>query len=408
MKLTCESLANYNTRTLFLEEDENGREVYHYLLKDGKLIGDSLVYPNPKIFLVKEERLINPIEETTMSLKNLKSKSEFECPSSFSQVFELPVFYFIYNTDNYFHFLYDSLPYLHSYLHLKKTIKNLKLLMSYPHENATTNYKFVNEALDLLGIQRSDIEIVNPKTLYREIYISSSYTHGKCSNLPPRKEVYSFFKNINVFNKNAKETPKKIYISRRSWKHGNYENIGTNYTLRRKLKNEDQLVEELSNRDFVEIFTETLTLSESIRHFQNAEIIVGAIGGGLANSLFCRRNTKLVAIISPTFLDINSRFAYAFGDVQTLYVMNTSHVETGKFKRYMRVKTLDNKVGEISEVNEESCVVNFSRNEVAGWNASASYSSETFSYDDIMPLDQGLNSEWIVDINDVISKVELE
>ena len=39
------------------------------------------------------------------------------------------VYFFIYNTENYYHFIYDSLPYLYCFLKLRKTYKNIKLLM---------------------------------------------------------------------------------------------------------------------------------------------------------------------------------------------------------------------------------------------------------------------------------------
>ena len=40
-----------------------------------------------------------------------------------------PLFFFIYNTDNYFHFLYDSLPYLISFFELKKYLIFINILL---------------------------------------------------------------------------------------------------------------------------------------------------------------------------------------------------------------------------------------------------------------------------------------
>ena len=67
-----------------------------------------------------------------MSLKNLNSNKEFELDRNIivDEVND-PVFFFIYNTDNYYHFIYDTLPYLITYNHLKSDISNLKLLMNY-------------------------------------------------------------------------------------------------------------------------------------------------------------------------------------------------------------------------------------------------------------------------------------
>ena len=132
--------------------------------------------------------------------------------------------------------------------------------MNYSNSTMNEFYKFVSEFLDLLGIKESDILIVDKNTEYKNVYISSSYTHGHDSNLPPRKEIYSLYNDIvNIARDKYKlDTPKKIYISRRTWLHNNFSNIGTNYTTRRRLINEDELVEKLTKKGFVEVFTENL------------------------------------------------------------------------------------------------------------------------------------------------------
>ena len=61
--------------------------------------------------------------------------------------------------DNYFHFVYDTLPYLISFFELKKEIPNLKLLMNYPNFQKNKFYTFVNEFLEILNIMSTDIKI---------------------------------------------------------------------------------------------------------------------------------------------------------------------------------------------------------------------------------------------------------
>jgi hypothetical protein len=208
--------------------------------------------------------------------------------------------------------------------------------------------------LTILQISENDIEILDEHTIYDILYVSTSYTHDVDSNLPPREEIYQLYKDIVdiVKLKNDKiETPKKIYISRRSWVHGDLSNIGTNYTTRRKLVNEDELVEKLEKEGYTEIFTENLTTIEKILYFANATHVVGAIGGGISNVLFSPKETKLEAIVSPSFLDVNYRFKYSLDCVDVIYNYNTKHVEEGEFKTYMRVKTKDNKIiGEIEKI----------------------------------------------------------
>ena len=81
--------------------------------------------------------------------------------------------------------------------------------------------------------------------------------------------------------------------------------------------NEDELVEILVRNGYVEVFTESLSTVDKIKLFYNAESIVGAIGGGICNVLFSKDSTNLLALISPTFLDVNSRFIFSLNNVNT-------------------------------------------------------------------------------------------
>jgi len=388
------------------EKDINGREINIYKLKDSIATGHSLFYPN--ILLKSENKLILPLLERTMSLKcntiYEKTNMEYDYISVGNyKKYHDPIFFFIYNTDNYFHFLYDSLPYLISYLELKKEINNLKLLMQYPNESKNTFYKFVNEMLELLNINKNDIILVDPNTIYSEIYISTSYTHDIDSNLPPRQEIYDLYKTLvnNVkMNFSLKETPKKIYVSRRTWLHNDYSNIGTNYTCRRKFCNEDEFVEKLLNEDYVEVFTEKLSTIEKILYFSNATHVIGAIGGGISNVLFSNSNLYLEAIISPTFLDVNSRFKYSLEKVNVNYNYNTKHIETNEFKTYMRVITKDKRiVGEIEKITNNKLLVSYTDGSNTGWNSENIYKKIELYKKDVDKLDNGLNSPWELIIN---------
>jgi hypothetical protein len=233
------------------------------------------------------------------------------------------------------------------------------------------------------------------------VYISTSYTHDFDSNLPPRNEIYEFYNNIVNLVKSQYQninSPKKIYISRRSWIHGNLANIGTNYTSRRKLVNEDDLVNILNDMGYVEVFTETMSTVEKILLFANAEKVIGAIGGGLCNVLFSSKETNLIALISPCFLEINERFKYSFKNVNTIYFNDTRHTETTYFKKYMRVK-FDKFVGEIIEVDNNKITVAYSDSKVTGWNIDVSFKTKIIKNNDCIKLDDGLNSSWVIDLN---------
>jgi hypothetical protein len=388
------------------EKDENGREISIYKMNNCNATGISLYYPN--VLLQESNILVLPLLERTMSLGTgtiyERSGMTFNSNNNNNDITNYentPLFFFIYNTDNYFHFLYDTLPYLISYMDLKKTIPNLKLLMQYPNEQRQTFYPFVLELLELIDIHKNDIVLVNSNTIYKEVYISTSYTHDFDSNLPPRKEIYDFYKIFveKVTQKQTqsqKETPKKIYVSRRTWLHNDFNNIGTNYTMKRRMVNEDEYVDYLIQNGYTEVFTEKLTTVEKILYFSNATHVIGAIGGGISNVLFSPKTTKLEAIVSPTFLDVNKRFRYSLDCVDVYYNMNTSHVETDEFKMYMRVKTKDI-IGEIERIDCGNLIISYTDGTNTGWNSQCKYKQMTLSKKEVERLDNGLNSLWKLD-----------
>lgn len=392
--------------SIVLYEKENGREIRIYKLLDCMASGIQLYYPNTLLYSNKQ--LILPILERTMSLKSgtvyEKMGMKFDCGimDYNNEVCETPVFFFIYNTDNYFHYLYDTLPYLISYFHLKKSVPELKLLMQYPNDQRNQFYPFVLEFLELLQICREDIVLVDKSTFYKEVYISTSYTHDIDSNLPPRKEIYDFYRSISarVLSTYSLNTPPKIYVSRRTWMHGDFSNIGTNYTTRRKMVNEDDLVDKLVADGFQEVFTEKLSTIEKIAYFAGATHVIGAIGGGISNVVFSPATTHLEAIVSPGFLDVNTRFKYSLDCVDVYYNHNTQHVEEGRFKKYMRVK-FEGGVGEIEEIYSESdtLVLSYTDGSNTGWNSECVFKRVEINMDQVEPLDNGLNSMWKIIIS---------
>jgi hypothetical protein len=382
--------------------DKNGREINIYKFNDCTFTGINLYYPN---VLLKSEtnnkNLYLPLLERTMSLnmgtiyEKRDMKFEWIDKTIIDEV-NSPLFFFVYNTENYYHFLYDTLPYLISFFKLRKIIPSLKLLIQYPNSQKKELYRFVLDFFELLELNE-DLVYINDNTKYKEIYISTSYTHDINSNLPPRDEIYDFYKYlVNIVKKKYnKNTPKKIYISRRTWIHNNYNNIGTNYTTKRKLINEDELVEYLCKKGYTEVFTENMTTIDKILMFNNATHVIGAIGGGISNVLFSNENTELVALISPTFLDINKRFIYSLNKVKLTIYDDTRHYENDRYKKYIRVK-YKNIIGEIEKIIDDYLEISYTDGSNTGWNIECHYNKIKVHKDDIILLDNGLNSMWVV------------
>ena len=390
---------NGNHKFEVFPKSDKFNEINIHVLNDVVFTGSSLCYPNLVLYSNLDNTFYQPLEESTMSLRNVDSTHKINHKvENTSKTYNDPVFYFIYNTDNYYHFIYDTLPYLISYKKLKSVTKNLKLLMHYSHGDKF--YKFVTEFLEILKIDESDVVILNKDTMYSHVYISSTYTYGSDPKQQPRTEIYDLYKEIveNVKELNIKKQfPKKFYISRRSWIHNDFSNIGTNYTTRRKCENENELVDLLKSQGYEEIFTEKLSTVDKILLFNNAEAIVSAIGGGIVNVLFSKPLCKLITLVSPTFLDVNYRFTYSLNKVNTYYFWDTKHTESSEFKQFMRVQS-ENVVGEIEEVLNDEILVKYSDEKITGWNASMTYKTMLLKKEKCKKLDNGLNCSWSLNL----------
>ena len=408
----------------------NERKIGYSIYNNVKLIGRNSYYPN--VLIYSDNEIISPYDEKIMSLnkQSFYDNNEYDISSEkkilYKEEISFPVFFFIYNFDNYYHFVYDTISYLYTYLYLKNTIPTLKLLVNYPNPYKNEFYKFNIEILNKL-VNENDIILHKDGNIYNSIYISSSLTHGEFSNNPPCKEYYSIINkliknscNIIKINKdNDKDKVNEydyIYISRRTWINNDISNIGTNYTTRRKMINEDELVEELNKIGFKEIFTENLSTDEKINIFYNSKMIVGSIGGGMSNLLFSKPETKSFVIVTPYFLDINNRFRFTLENTNITYINDVkTYTESNSIPLYCRCKILSNntnknKIGEIVNWrftnNKEEYLINISNNDIVGFNNEIIFKQEWFFSDELELIDKGLNSPYIVNINKTIDLIK--
>lgn len=383
-------LTNKKQSEQLLNLSDINREVRIYHFQNITFLKNKTFYP--ECIISENDKYYDIIDEKIMSLDLVSREYTDLTISKIEKEVTDNVFFFVYNTENYYHFVYDTLPYLLSYFELKQKLGNIKLLMNYPNRSKNKMFPFVKEFLGSYGIKDDDILFVNDTSKYINLYVSSSFTHGIDSNLPMNNSSLQIYRQLKVEPKI--DTPKKIYVSRRSWKHNNFTNIGTNYTQRRKMKSEDLVVDFLEENGFTEVFPEILSHEEKINLFKNATHIVGMIGGGLVNCLFSD-NAKLFVISSPLFLDINKRFVHSFVKVDTTIFDDTFHIENHKFKKYMRVKSKSkNIIGEIDNVKDNTVSVIYSDHTLAGWDQSSDYKTIDLEMDDCEILDLGLNSEF--------------
>jgi hypothetical protein len=170
----------------------------------------------------------------------------------------------------------------------------------------------------------------------------------------------------NIWNKMSSkiekgEYPTKIYISRRTHILNNTSNIGTNYTTRRRCINEDDVVSLMKSYGYVEVFCESMTMTEKITMFRKATHVAGFIGGGMSNLIFSPQTTNTICIITPYFLDINMRFKFSMYHTNIEYADATILAPyKGEYPLYIRVKINDinspyyEKIGEIDSYIEDT------------------------------------------------------
>jgi capsular polysaccharide biosynthesis protein len=349
----------------------------------------------PSVYLRTGAEVIQPILETTQSTgvsTTDVTEIEVEDVPVLSRVVE-PVFFFLYNTDNYFHFLYDALPTLSQYLRLPEP--RPKLLMNPRHW-----YPYILDSLRLLGITYKDISHADSTTEYMKVIVASSPTHEGCSNEPPQDSIWAVY---NQMRKSAgiptRTWPKKVYISRRSWIHGDTSNMGTNYTTRRRLMCEDEFVEALKVNGYVEVFCEKLTMTEKIHLFAEATHVVGAIGGGMCNLVFSRPNCIVTCIASPDFERINHRFLYTMFHTNLTVFRDT--VSTSML--YRRAKVGPN-IGEIIAEDDETFTLALGNGTT--WNQTDTSNELCVSKKECELLDQGLNSPWYFHVSDCMKLIQ--
>lgn len=415
-------LSTYNT---IKSVDKNYRDIRLYKFNNVTLHGLSSFYPDILLKQDSDQNLILPIKEMTMSLNrgSYYEENEMLYDKKLNSIDKInlittPVYYFIYNTENYFHFIYDTLPYLYCYLELRKSSPTVKLLMNYIDENRSDHLQYIKEALQLLGVNSSDIIIHNSNNKYETVYLSSSLTHNGLSNSPPRDEIFEIY---DLMIENAWKQSEdinfqlydKIYISRRtSTGKSNIQNIGTNYTNRRRLMNEDELVDTLEKCGFKEIFGENYTFLEKVILFNSAKEVIGAIGGTIINTIFCKSDCKIMALVSPDFLRVNGRIKYPLLKKNIIYFENTSlTMDNKKYKNYsdnVRVKIKNsNKIGEIESYDKksDSYKIKLNNGRDVGWRENKIYNIIVVSHDQLEPLDYGINSPWYVNIYNLIKNI---
>jgi capsular polysaccharide biosynthesis protein len=182
----------------------------------------------------------------------------------------------------YFHWLFDVLPRL--FILLDNGHDKIEKYLFYKLE-----YRFQLETLDLLGISLDKIIQTDKNSLFKvaELIVPSlPGTSGvvpleSCRILREKMLDKNIVKDVNY---------QKIYISRSK--------AGA-----RRIINEKEFMATLEKLGFKCLNLEDYKLTDQIKIFYSAKIVISPHGSGLSNLVFCEPKTKAIEIFSDTFLN---------------------------------------------------------------------------------------------------------
>lgn len=140
---------------------------------------------------------------------------------------------------------------------------------------------FQKETLQVLGLHDDQI-LYSSKNLHLQAkeLIIPSFTGGHRPSW-----VGHFLRQELLPNMNLKSSTKKtrIYISRAN-------------ASKRRIQNEEKVVDYLSQFGFQSVKLETLPIKKQMELFATAEYVVAPHGAGLANLIFCQPGTKVLEL----------------------------------------------------------------------------------------------------------------
>jgi hypothetical protein len=177
----------------------------------------------------------------------------------------------------YYHWMMDVLPLLHL----------LKECGVAPHTyviNGKSSAKFQYKTLEALGIPRERIVESSPSLHLQSRLLVIPRCVGKFRS---RWSIDFLRRELMTANGIGPSPGKeRIYISRER-------------ARKRKLLNEDAVMDVLGGLGFRKVHLEEMPLLDQIRLFASAEVVAGPHGAGFTNTVFCNPGTRVIEMFSP-------------------------------------------------------------------------------------------------------------
>lgn len=178
--------------------------------------------------------------------------------------------------NNYGHWTMDLMPKIGYLTKLGFTFDDFEYILINKHP-----WSFQKEMLSLIGL---------PKEKIIETSVGDCYYSEKM--IVPSHDTFSmyghsFLRNrfLDILNKSSldKNTPKRIYISRKNAKWS-------------KVTNENEIDKVLNKYSFEQIAFENYSVLEQINFMNNADFVIGVQGSGLINTIYQKFGSKIIEI----------------------------------------------------------------------------------------------------------------
>lgn len=217
------------------------------------------------------------------------------------------------STNNgYYHIIIDNLPRLYLLSQIN-SVSSLKLLV--PEKLTKIESFFIDRLLPV----NVNIEYVAPRKSYfiKNMIFPSFVTRPFSGYLPP--EYLAYFKEC-ILPKRPRKKVNRILISRGA-------NLRNPLRQRRRLLNEDVLIEKLGKYGFKSYCLENMSIEDQIDLFYDAEFVIGAHGAGLANIIFAE-DIRVLELFPSSYVlpyyyylakSLDHQYFYLYGEKNNIH-----------------------------------------------------------------------------------------
>lgn len=242
-------------------------------LRDAKVIGDVRLVATAADVVLGDLQFLHSAENPTQHW--VLEQVRFRLPQSLAG----PALLLAASSgDNYYHWLFDSLPRLHLWELAGGSLNEIKHFLL-----KRDALPFQSQTLDILGIPAARRHYCAKRGILKLDHLFVPSMPGPAMTPPPW--ICQFLR--KKFLPAAAAAPaRKIFISRR-------------FTQGRKIINEAEILPQLARHGYETVFPENLPFRAQVELFASAKKIIALHGAGLANLVFAAPAASVLELCSP-------------------------------------------------------------------------------------------------------------